>query len=72
MSKSKEIIDAWVNKFVGDAESKALAEERMAICNICPRKIKMMGVEVCGACHCPLAGKTFSLENTCPEDRWVK
>lgn len=70
MNKVKEIATAWKNVLVGSDRVKALAEQRIDICNTCEFKAEQIGIPVCGVCHCPLLGKTHSPENSCPKEKW--
>jgi hypothetical protein len=72
MNKVKEITTAWKNVLVGDAEIKAVAEERMAVCQGCEFKIQFFGADVCGECMCPLVAKTCSPLNACPKNKWTR
>ena len=68
----KVIAQAWYNKFFGDNSSKILAAERRKVCDTCEKNIIMLNINVCAFCHCPLAGKTFTKENSCPLKKWRK
>lgn len=70
--KVTEIAQAWINVAVGNKEIKALAKERLAVCNSCPSKIYFINIEACGECHCPLLGKTHSPENSCDLKKWKR
>jgi hypothetical protein len=72
MNKLTEITKAWWNVATAGQDIKSLAKERMAVCQKCPFQQVMLGVEVCGVCHCPLLGKTHSPEKSCPKSKWEK
>ena len=70
--KIKEIIYAWYRRFFGTLFIKNIAAERKLVCDGCEKKAILMKVEICSICHCPLAGKTFTVANTCPMNKWVR
>lgn len=70
MNKINEIVQSWWNVATGDDEIKMIADARKQICDGCPFKQSMMGMDVCGKCHCPIKGKIHSPINSCPENRW--
>lgn len=72
MSKIKEIIEGWTNKIFTNEQVEILSNERMEICNQCPHKIKMLSVDVCELCMCPLSAKTRSPESDCAIHKWNK
>jgi hypothetical protein len=72
MNKAKEIITAYINLVTGDELVKQLAKERMDVCSTCPHKKEMLGVDICGLCHCPLMAKAHSSINSCPVNKWLK
>lgn len=49
-----------------DKETKDLAEARLKICDICPRRVK----NKCGVCGCQLEAKAKDPNSTCPIKRW--
>jgi len=68
----KEILDGWMKVLIEDEETEKLSKERMTICNSCPFKSKIIGVEVCSRCNCPLIAKTRSKDSSCPKGFWNK
>jgi len=68
--KLKDIINGWKNVIITDANVEEIAEVRQLICNGCDKKTEMLGMEVCGLCHCPLLAKTRSTDNRCPLGKW--
>lgn len=68
----KEIAIAWKNVVLKPEEIQEIVEERREICNGCPHKTKMLKIEVCGKCHCPILSKTNSPLNSCPLKKWVR
>ena len=70
MMDIRQFIEGWKNVIITDKEAEKLSEERMTICNECEHKIEMMGMDVCGLCHCPLMASTRSPNKKCPADKW--
>lgn len=75
MNKLHEIVDAWAATVNPEPERKALAELRYAVCTECEfRKTNAVGLEVCGACGCPLKAKVFTRltpdQGNCPKNKW--
>jgi hypothetical protein len=85
-SQIQQIFTGWANvvkdKFnLLDNETRALAENRMKICNSCELRVggtcspnktgkhMVTGVETKG-CGCGLAAKTLSPESHCPLAKW--
>ena len=66
----KKILKAWKNVAITNEEIEAIADQRSAICNKCRNKERMLGIDVCAACHCPLIAKQRSPENSCPLGLW--
>lgn len=66
----KDIINGWKNVIIKDEDIETLHQQRMEICNACPKKIEQLGMAVCGECGCPLMAKTRSLDSKCPLDKW--
>lgn len=71
-NKLKEIATAWKNVISKDNEFELVAAERIDVCNECPVKKEMLGVAVCGLCHCPLVAKTRSPLNSCDRGAWKR
>lgn len=69
--KINEIVNGWKNLAIKDEEIERIAKHRLSICNTCEHKETMIGLEVCGHCHCVLEAKARSLESKCPEKKWV-
>ena len=74
MNKAFEIISAWAISMRPSRKQLERAEKRYAVCLDCEHRTKMVGVEVCGLCKCPLKGKVFTLlspsENNCEANKW--
>ena len=69
--KIKEIINGWQNVFITDEVIESMAEKRLKVCNECTFKNKIIGIEICGKCHCPIVAKIRSIESICPENKWI-
>jgi len=67
------ISKSWIIARNPNEEQKTAAESRIAICNECPNSQKILGLEVCSLCGCPLSKKIFSPKGPgeCPDGRWV-
>ncbi len=70
--KIKEIVSGWTKVLFTNAEVEVIAEKRLSICNACPFKDSMMGIDCCSLCHCPLISKTRSLTSECPKNYWAE
>jgi len=68
--KIRNIINGWKNTLITNDYVEDISKYRLTICNECPKKQNMIGVDVCGECHCPLISKTRSLEEKCPLNKW--
>jgi uncharacterized paraquat-inducible protein A len=68
MKKIKSILSGWFNLIT--RRKKDQAQKRLTICGGCELKEQMMGVEVCGACHCPLQAKVRAKGESCPLNKW--
>jgi hypothetical protein len=66
----RKIFQGWLRVFFRRLKTERIAKERMRICSTCPLKMKMAGIDVCGACHCPLIAKTRSKDSQCPKGFW--
>ena len=62
----KNFVEGWKNVFISDEQIEELAAKRIAICNQCPHKKKI----VCGLCDCPIDAKVRAPEAECPDKRW--
>jgi len=60
--------EAVKNKFA----DKALREERLSICTICPKLniLKKDYVSMCKVCSCIVEGKTWLAQEKCPLGKW--
>jgi len=68
--KINNIINGWKNVIIKDEDIEELAKTRIQVCNNCPNKMKQLGLDVCGLCHCPLMAKVRSLDEVCPIKKW--
>jgi hypothetical protein len=50
--------------------TKEQRAQRLDLCKECPEKVVLFGGDVCGLCHCPLAGKTILINAKCPAGKW--
>lgn len=50
----------------------AQRDRRLEVCSKCEFKTKQFGMDVCGKCNCPLAGKATLPLAKCPADKWDK
>jgi len=67
----REIVGAWATKLIHTDAQKKLAENRYSICNECEHNVKILGIETCNECGCPLSGKIFTRRNnSCPLGKW--
>lgn len=71
MSKIQEILSGWQKLIFTDEEVEVIAKERKKICDACPSKSKMISLEICSECFCPIHAKVRSLESKCPKDLWL-
>ncbi len=74
MNKIFEIVEAWATALKPSPIRKRLAEIRYKICDTCEHKTEAGGIEICGACGCPLKGKVFTSatpeQKNCPKGKW--
>lgn len=49
---------------------RELAENRLEICAVCPKREKLFGASKCSVCHCVLSAKTLVEDEVCPENKW--
>jgi hypothetical protein len=73
----KQIMEGVKNAIIRDEFVEKIAEERLSICKICPRKDDegtsciVPGTQpCCNLCGCSLAFKIRSLSSPCPDLRW--
>lgn len=80
----KEIAKGWVNFVIQPDDLKALAAERLEICDACPHKKQLNSVGqaiittinsqastyLCDICGCPLAAKSINSGSPCPLGKW--
>lgn len=71
-----EIAQAWYSVANHTPEQKALADERLAICDGCEFKkfSELVKMFKCDACGCPLKAKVYSKRGpaACPKGKWPK
>lgn len=83
MNKLQNIIAGYRNLLIKDPAVEEFALERLEICRICPLATESKIITfvagkqedpvdgaICGSCGCPLAAKTRSPEEHCPEGKW--
>lgn len=83
--KLVQIARSWFKFIQGNAYTRVLMSNRLAICDECPHKtlineagqviMKVLSndpnsVYQCGKCKCPLMGKTADPANRCPIGKW--
>jgi hypothetical protein len=73
MSKLNEIGKGFKKLVLG--ENQNLAEERMKICNVCPKNSKnksnnILPVDICMECGCVIRAKTRNEDSECPIGKW--
>lgn len=72
----KDIARSWFRVGFHTDEQKALAEERLAMCEPCEfRELDMLRVfHKCVACGCPLQSKVYSSRGAgaCPKGKWLQ
>lgn len=67
----KQIIEAWAISFNPSQKQKEMADDRLKICAECPSRKKLLGVDMCEECGCPLTKKIFTnTPNPCPLEKW--
>ena len=71
-----EIAESWYRVAIHTPEQKALAEERLAICNGCDQKMHndVTMMFQCKACGCPIKAKVYSSRgpDACPLQKWPR
>ena len=71
MNKITEIVGAWASSFNPTTYERARAEMRYEICSECDSNKKILGIETCIECGCPIKKKVFSKkENPCDLNKW--
>lgn len=71
MDKFTDIVKAWGSMINSTPEEEELAAKRYDICRKCPERVNKIGVELCGACGCPLKAKVYSSKKkSCPLGKW--
>tara|TARA_R110002051_G_scaffold233122_1_gene294692 strand:+ start:500 stop:757 length:258 start_codon:yes stop_codon:yes gene_type:complete len=71
-SRFSQIVNGYSNLVksklgLSSEQDEKIFEARRSICNACPEKTIL---DRCGACGCPLAAKTRSMETECPKKHW--
>jgi hypothetical protein len=67
----KQIIEAWAISFKPSEKQKEMAEDRLKICTECPARKKIIGIDICEECGCPITKKAFTnAPNPCPLKKW--
>ncbi len=69
-NKVKEIAEGYFYNLIQNDVVNEEAERRLSICNACPSKSALVGIEVCSICDCPLFAKTKSPTSECPLGKW--
>lgn len=72
-----EIAVAWVRAFHPTPEQHVIAQERLAVCEMCQYRewSNTMNWWKCGACGCPLHKKIYSPKpgpDACPYSKWPR
>ena len=71
-------VDGWVNVVKKSPAVEMVATVRIDICNKCEHKKnagveisgKVIGIDYCGICKCPIISKTRSMAERCPANKW--
>ena len=69
-NNSDEFIEIISDFFRKNKITKEQKDERRAICDACPNKIKSLGV--CKKCGCVIEAKISFSRSSCPIDSWGK
>ena len=64
----ESIVLGWYYYLSGNKETRALANDRMKICDLCQHKDKTLNI--CKSCKCFLPAKTRVKDAQCPFDYW--
>lgn len=71
-----EIAESWYRVAKHTPAQKALADERLAICDGCDQKVHndLLMMYQCKACGCPLKAKVYSTRgpDACPRQKWSR
>lgn len=70
MNKIKEIAASWITSINPTQEEEARAKKRVEVCKSCEFKTETVLGDLCSICYCPLKGKIYSPENSCPKGKW--
>ena len=65
MINIRHIYEGWKNYFVKNPVVESVARDRAKICSGCEYAGKVLGVNTCNACGCPLSFKTRSMDASC-------
>lgn len=66
----QEIIDSEARTSVELLATKEQKESRLSICQTCPAKTIMFGMDACNECNCVLGFKVQLNTSTCPRGNW--
>ena len=55
---------------MGFTVSDEIKAERKAICDACPDKRTVVGIEYCNLCKCAILMKTATKLASCPSEKW--
>ena len=66
----KEIAESEERTSVELRASKEVQSNRLAICQTCPSKSTMFGMDACNECNCILGFKVQITTSTCPKGNW--
>jgi hypothetical protein len=68
MIKIRNIIEGWINRFRKLHPAKQqLFDDRLKVCEPC----EMLKAGICTACGCVVKAKTKSVDEECPENKWL-
>jgi len=72
---SSDATEFEIAKYLGEAPegftvSDQVAAHRISICNQCPEKVEILGVDKCNVCNCIIKLKTKLTHTNCPIDKW--
>lgn len=67
-----EIVKAWAISVNPSNEQLELAKKRYEVCSGCEYRKKLLKVEICSDCKCPLNKKIFAVQpkQWCPKGYW--
>ena len=66
----QEIIDSEARTSVELLSTTKQKESRLSICQTCPSKTIMFGMDACSECNCVLGFKVQLNTATCPKGNW--